>query len=108
MKAAIAVQVKRYDPGTKDAHGNVGGHADPEDVYVYAVAPSSSTEPAPDRDAVVTVLTIYAPPSVVLDPRDLVVVNGEDYDVVGDTADFNRGPFAFAPGNTFALQKASG
>lgn len=109
MRAVHTVHVERWTPGATDAHGNaVQAWSAPEELKVYAIAPRGTEEPGEDRLAVVTGLTLYTPPSVVVGPLDRVLVNGVRWVVEGETADYTRGPFAWSRGKTFALKKAEG
>lgn len=92
-----------------DAHGNpVDSLAEPVEVLVYAIAPRFATEPDPTRGAEVVGLNLLAPVGTVIGPHDVVVIDGEDYEVDGETADWTRGPFDWAPGVSINLKKAEG
>lgn len=104
------VGVKRYETGGEDAHGNpIDGHAEtPVYVEVYGIAPTTSTEPEPGRNLVVTGYTLLAPKGTNIGPHDLVVIDGENYKVKGEVGDYNRGPFGYEPGVTISLTRAEG
>jgi hypothetical protein len=109
VKAVYTLGLKRRTTGTKDAHGNViEGHADPVDWPVYAIAPSTSEEPGVDRLAVTTGLSVLAPLSTVPGPLDRVVIDGEEWEIDGEVANYTRGPFGFTPGVVVSLKRAEG
>lgn len=96
------------EPGY-DVHGNeVVSWGDPVTYPVYAIAPRTSTEPAPGRDEVVVGLSVYAPHGVPIGPRDRVVIDGEEWDVDGEIADYDRGPFGVSHGIVINLRRAEG
>lgn len=110
LDTPFSIGVKRYVEGVEDAHGNVNeSWTEPENVLVYSIAPASLTESSDGtRDAVISGLTVLAPPTVTVDAKDVVVIDGDEYEVAGDMGDWNRGPFGFTPGNTINLRKVSG
>lgn len=110
MEANVTIGHRAYQAGVKDAHGNVvAEHGTVVNLEVYAVYPRTSTEPDdPNRTLTVTGLAVLAPPGVTVDPRDLFVWQGEDYEVVGDVADWNTGPFDYSPGIEVLLKRAEG
>lgn len=78
-----------------DRQGNpVQRWSDPAPLAVHAVAPRIREEPAGSRRwEVVEGLTVYARAGTVVDAHDRVVVDGVDYEVVGDVARWDRGPW---------------
>lgn len=109
MRAVYTVQRKPYVAGLKDAHGNVrAGWGAPEDFEVFAIAPSTSQEPLADRTAVTTGISLLVPPTAVVGPLDLFVVDGEDWKVEGEIADYTRGPFGFDAGKVVSLTREEG
>lgn len=109
LRTMHLVGVRRHNTGAEDAHGNpIEGHGEPEDLLVYAIAPSTSDEPQAGRNLVVTGYTLLAPPGTDIDPLDLIVIDGEDYKVVGDYGDWTRGPFGYRPGVSISVQRAEG
>lgn len=109
MRAVYTVGHRRYVSGLKDSHGNVrDGWADPEDFAVYGIAPLASSEPEPGRMEVVSGISLLAPAGASVDSRDRFVVDGVEYDVAGDLADYSRGPFGFAAGLVINLTRTEG
>ena len=109
VRAVYTVGHRAYVAGLKDAHGNVReGWADPVPFEVYAIAPLASQEPGDDRTAVTTGISLLAPQGAVVDPHDRFVVDGVEYDVEGDVADYTRGPFGFAAGLVVNLTRTEG
>lgn len=110
LTANYQLGIKRYQEGVTDAHGNpVESWSAPETVDVFAVAPTSSTEPpASGREAVISGLSVLAPVGVLVAPRDRAVWNGEEYSIEGELADWTTGPFGFLPGVQFNLRRVEG
>lgn len=116
MRASCSLGLKRWTPGVKDSHGNpVETWAPAVDWPVYAVAPSTSDEPDPDRRAVVTNLTVLAPPGTYPGPHDLVEIPSSlspewagDWQVDGEVGDYTHGPFGYRPGGSVVLKRAEG
>lgn len=109
MTPVYTVGVRAYVEGATDAHGNpIDSWAAPVDIDVYAVAPRTSSEPDPARSEVVVGLQVMAPPGTTVDHRSRVVVDGVEYEVEGDVADWTRGPFGFAPGVLINLKRTGG
>lgn len=112
MIATHTIGVRHHEAGATDAHGNqVDSWSDPIPLEVYSIAPATSAEPfEPGREAVITGLTVLAPNDAVtlIGPRDRVVVNGEEYTVEGDIADWGQGPFGWSPGISFNLERVEG
>lgn len=105
------IQVLPYVAGPPDAHGNATeGWADPITEAVYGWAPPDpSDEPyEAGRNAVVTALQVFAPPTVQIGPRDRVIVLDATYEVIGEPSDYNYGPFGWRPGSRVALQRVEG
>ena len=103
------VGVKRYETGVEDDHGNPSeGYAAPAYIEVYGIAPTTSAEPESGRNLVVVGYTLFAPPGTVVGPLDLVEIDGKDYKVDGEPADWGRGPFGYAPGVSITLTRAEG
>lgn len=115
MRAALTVGHRVYTPGATDAHGNAADAWAPAvDLKVFGVAPRSSDEPNAGRDEVVTGLSVLAPAGTVVGPLDLLVLGDDlpawsgEWKVVGDLADWTRGPFGFKPGVVIHLTRAEG
>lgn len=112
MRTVYTLGLKRHSTGTTDAHGNVrDGWADPTDWHVYGIAPNATNadpEPLADRAAVTTGLSVLAPHDPLPGPLDRVVVDGEEWEVDGDVADYTRGPFGYEAGVVVALKRAEG
>lgn len=110
LRAKYKLGIKRYLEGAEDAHGNpVEGWGDVELVDVYAIAPTSSTEPSEaGRGAIIDGLTVLAPDDYDIDARDRAVYRGSEYSIEGNLADWNTGAFSFKPGYQFNLKKVEG
>lgn len=109
MKAVYTVGHKVYTPGAKDAHGNpVEAWADPVDLDVYAIAPATSQEPGADRLAVTTGLSLLVPLGAVVGPHDRFLIDGVEWKVEGDVADWSRNPFGYDAGLSVSLTREEG
>ena len=109
MTPRVAVGVRRYMAGSRDAHGNPApSWGAPEERLVYAVYPRSTAEPLPERTAVTSYLSLLAPEGFQIGSQDRVVVNGVEYDVDGDPADWTLGPFGWNAGVEIPLKKIGG
>ncbi len=99
LPTPFTVLHRAYITDAEDAHGNpVDDWTPPTTVPVYGWAAPNSTEPKrAGIDAVVVTLQVIAPVFTAGD-KDRVIVQGVEYDVVGDVEDWNHGPFGFAPG----------
>lgn len=75
---------------------------------VYGWAPTYETErhEAALAGRTVSDLTLYTP-DLDWSSNDKVVVDGLDYEVIGNPKDFNHGPFGFQPGCTVNLKRVS-
>lgn len=103
------ISVRAYSPGTVDVHGNPApAYAAAVPVPVYAIAPRTSEEPDPDRGAVVVGLAVLAPVGTVVGPHDLVDIDGYEFEVDGEDADWTKGPFGWEPGVAFNLKRTEG
>lgn len=98
MRSATQVITLIHQPTapTQDANGDdVYGDPVAQQVEVYGIAPSSSTEPGdPNRSSVVTGWDIYAPVGVVVGPHDHVRLPGVDdlCEIVGEPAVWDHNP----------------
>lgn len=108
-----------YTAGATDEYGEIAvGYTPAKDatgtqVAVYAWAVPTSTEPKlAGHDRVIVDLELLAPPETLIGPYDLVdITDGEyagQYEVLGDPADYNHGPWLFRPGKVINLRKVSG
>jgi hypothetical protein len=101
-----ALAIRRLTDGTPDRYGNATDTLSAaEDWWVWGIAPGDNTEPGePNRDRSDIVWTVFAPadgygPT----ERDVVQVDGEDFQVEGRPEDWTRGPFG--PGNAGLVVK---
>ena len=96
LPTSYTLGVKRRVEGEKDSHGNPRvTYAAPTDWRVHGLQPGANIETAqPNRDLSEIVWTVYAPASDEAPGElDLVVVDGEDFEVEGRLADWTRGPW---------------
>ena len=109
---AQTVQHLVYDGTQRDSRGNViDSWADPVDVQVYGWHISNTHEPQiAGHDRVLVDAQVLTPPGFVPSPKDKFLLPGRDgeYQVIGETEDFNHGPFGWQPGNRVNLRKVTG
>lgn len=109
MKAVYNLGLKRLLERATDDFGNpVVGYAPVVDLPVFAVAPWGSTEPMQGRDETDTRVEVFCPPATVLSARDVLVIDGLDYDVIGVVADYTRGPFGSNFGVVYTARRVEG
>ena len=104
--------VRRFTTGAVDEFGNpTDSWADPTDWPVRSWSSTTATEPgAEHRDLSVVVFSIYADKSSEMPGvRDLVVIEGREYAVDGEPADWTHGPWENpAAGVTVFVRRAEG
>lgn len=106
---AQTVGHKPYSSTTKNAHGNdvaVYGAVVDREVYGYG-PPIRVADAEPGGTQVIEGIDVYAPLFPV-DDRDLFVVGGLDYMVIGEAGDWTNGPFGFEPGQVIHLKRVEG
>lgn len=102
---------KAYAGQERNSRGNtVDVWADPVDVKVYGWYISSTHEPQiAGHERVLVDAQVLAPPEFVPSPKDRVVLPGRgEFEVTGETEDYNHGPFRWRPGNVVNLRKVTG
>ena len=104
------VQHEAYLGGVPNAHGNVKDTwADPVEVGIYAFNPGATEDmltPGHDRD--IARPSIYVPTGVVMGARDRVVIDGDPYEVDGETRVFTSPFTSRMDGNQVGLRKVAG
>lgn len=106
----FTVGVRAFLPGAEDEHGNPiedWAPATPHKVYGWS-APSSTEPKMAGHDRVIVDVELLAPEGFPAKPRDLVVLDGVEFQVLGYAEDFNHGPFGFRPGLVVNLQRVEG
>ncbi|MBO0747278.1 MAG: hypothetical protein J2O47_02940 [Acidimicrobiaceae bacterium] len=97
MDTTWLLEVRRYQGDQVDAHGNqipLWGAPQPWPVYYLAPGPSSEITDRTREEAVRIVWNIGAPATpAVPGERDLVVVDGEEFEVEGRPADYTHTPW---------------
>lgn len=109
MRATFEIGLKRYQAGTTDAHGNpVVGYAPIVGLPVYGHSPILVMEQYADRDDATTTLFVFAPAGTSVDPMDIVVIDGREYQLQGGVEDFTKGPYGAAMGVRFTVRRTEG
>jgi hypothetical protein len=98
-----------YTPGSVDSHNNpIDAWASPVNVAVYGYGPPVRTEEAePGGTQVMQGIQVLAPVFAV-DPRDRFVIAGITYELVGEAANWDHGPFGYQPGMLLRLRRVEG
>jgi hypothetical protein len=93
-------QHEAYIPGVEDGYGNeTPGWANAVDVPCFWWS-DTSTEPrsAPSGGSLVAVdLCLVVDSSLAVDHRDVFVVEGKRFEVIGLPKDFDHGPWGYRP-----------
>lgn len=102
------VQIKRWHAGSGSAHsGRADVWDDPVDFPIMGWSPTLSTEyPTTGANRIVTRRTVYAYKSA--SNRDILVMDGEDWQVTQDVSDWNQGAFGYSPGFVFTVEQVRG
>jgi hypothetical protein len=103
------VQVRRWRPGTGSAHsGGAGTWDDPVPFPIMGWSPSLSSESPIEGGAnrVLTRRTVYA--WQMLSHRDILVMDGHEWQVTQDVSDWNQGPYGWQPGYVFTVEQNRG
>ncbi|WP_037183828.1 hypothetical protein [Rhodococcoides fascians] len=106
----FTVQVEKAVDGPRNEHNNVTRtYAPPIDapVYGWSAPASSESTAAGQTNRVVHDLELLVPESFTATAHDRVTVDGRKYEMQGDPADFNHGPFGFRPGLVANLKRVS-
>lgn len=94
-----------------DVHGNpvdVYGTPVAIDVYGWSTPSSSGANREPVDDRVIVDMQLFVPPDTVVDHRDRFVLPTGTFEVEGEIADYNHGPFGFRPGSVINLRRVEG
>lgn len=110
LQARRTIYRQVWAAGAPDAHNNpVDAWSDPIPMLVFGWGPpSADTENTAGRSEVIRDLDVYAPVGTVVAPKDLILVGGITYEVLGWPEDFTNGPFAFEPGVRINLNRSEG
>lgn len=106
--APWAVQVSRWSLSEPDRYGEREKVFGPYvDRKVYGWAPPGVEEElySSNRNAIMQDLDVYAPPGFEIQADDLMVIDGEEFRVLGGSRDFNHGPFKFMPGIAIRVKR---
>lgn len=100
LPTLFSAGVRASTPGALDAHGNPEkswGPAASHPVCGWS-APSSGEPKLAGHDRVVVDIELIAPVAFPAKPQDLVVLEGREFEVLGEPEDYEHGPFGFRPG----------
>lgn len=99
-----------YSAGAEDDWGNtVSGWADPVTKPVYGWGAPVTSEPkvaGHGRDVVE--IELLVPPGFECSPRDRMVLDGDEYEVIGGPEMYDHNPFGWNPGGVINLKAVSG
>lgn len=94
-RITATLEIRRRIEGATDMYGNPKvSYGAPEEWPVFAVAPRSSTEPQdPNRDLVITGITVFAPvDGPTPGPHDLVGYGDDSWQVTGNVGTWDENP----------------
>lgn len=106
----FSVGHRRYDSTATDAHGNDIDFWFPEvpkPVYGWG-APQSDEPKLAGHDREVVEVELLVPPGFECSHRDLMVLDGVEFEVIGDPEMFDHSPFGWNPGGVVNLRKVNG
>lgn len=63
----------------------------PEDLTIHAMTPGTTEPDLPGREAEDVAWTLYLPPGQVVSALDLLVIDGDEYEVIGRIRDWGVG-----------------
>ena len=108
MRATHTVQHEVWSAGPADGHGNVSDMwAEPTDRPVYGWSQRSSSEPKQvGANRLVVDLEMFSPWGAAT--KDRVTILGRRFEVVGESEDWNHGPFGWHPGFVVNLVRIDG
>lgn len=99
-----------WSGGVEDDWGNTtSGWADPVDKLVYGWGAPQSSEPkvaGHDRDVVEVELLV--PPEFSCSARDRMVLDGVEFEVIGQPEMYSHSPFGWDPGGVVNLKAVNG
>lgn len=108
---AQTVQHKVYAGETRDERGNVTDTwDDPVEVSVIGWYVSSTHEPQiAGHDRVLVDAQVLVPEGFAAGTQDRFVLPGKgEFEVTGETEDYNHGPFGWRPGGVVNLRRVTG
>lgn len=90
---------RAYAGAGEDAHGNANpDYAAAVDIAAFWYSVGSSEPAVAGHDRVTVDLVVVVDSEQQINPLDLLVIEDQDYDVVGYPEDYDHGPFDWAPG----------
>ncbi|KIA63004.1 hypothetical protein [Nocardia vulneris] len=100
---------RAYSGSGEDAHGNeIGSHAAAVDIQAFYYSPSSTEPAVAGHDRVVVDMVAVVDSDEQIGPHDLLVIDGEEFDVIGFPEDYDHGPW-WKPGRKpVNLQRVDG
>ncbi|WNG95286.1 hypothetical protein [Mycobacterium sp. ITM-2016-00318] len=109
----LEVGLHTYSAGPVNGYGSeTAVYTPPKDspgtaAKVYGWSVASSFEPRPD-DLVVTDVDLFAPADFPAGAYDVIDLPDGQYEVIGQSQDYNHGPFRFTPGVLVHLRRVAG
>ncbi|MDH6283225.1 hypothetical protein [Prescottella agglutinans] len=102
--------LRKYVPGAKNTRGNPVPDWLPAEQYkVFGWVPIASTEPdVAGHDHVVIDVKLSAPSTFPAGPRDKVVLDGLEYEVIGYPENYSHGQSDWDPGILVNLHRVEG
>ncbi|WP_130865845.1 hypothetical protein [Acidipropionibacterium timonense] len=93
--------------GATDVHGNATDEWASTPRMVFGWSQEQSDEPAAvGANRISTTLQVLSPWAAA--DKDRVVILGHMFEVIGESEDWNHGPFGFEPGYRFRVRRIDG
>ena len=101
--------VRRYSSTQEDEYGNAVPVWAEEEIAVHGMAPGAIDLEDVTRNAEEVSWTVYAPAGTVVRTQDTVLIDGDEYQVIGRVKDWSQGPWANpVAGVVFELKRTEG
>lgn len=98
-----------YQSGLEDAHGNpIPGWAAPVDVRAMWWSPATQEPLLAGHDREVVDVVVVVASTTTVGARDRMVVEGREFEIVGDPLDFDHGPHLPAGVRPVNLKRVTG
>lgn len=110
LSTPFTVLLSKWSHGPPDKYGEREKvYAEPVARPVYGWAPPDLAEEifSANRDAIVQDLDVYDPHDSDYSPDDHVIINGVTYRVMGDTRNYDHGPFGYKPGGVVRVKRVT-
>ena len=95
IPALYTITFRTYSEGEPDRYGDVTPVWTDREIPVHGMAPGAQERSDGDRTSEEVAWTVYAPSGTVVSSKDSAIIDGREYQVIGQPADWSRSPFPF-------------